>query len=171
MSLSGKARYSPGNRNVQIDRARSDFILSSSSLRDRSGKLSGKVLAAHLAQRTAIYAIGREFLPPIKIGFSRRPKGRLAEMQITSPEELRFHSVCWLPTTLDATKLEARCHQFLKEQGCHVRGEWFYLDPKGAKLAIDAMAVTLGCRLVPHKLLTDTFQLSKDPLGGCFWEQ
>lgn len=154
-------------RDMKQDQMWSDYVLSSGHY--GSAKV-GNLLANHLAKRTAIYAVGREYLPPIKIGFSRKPRARLHELQIGSPEELRFHLVCWLSTTENATQLEATCHRFLKERGCHVRGEWFDLDPKGARLAVDAMAAHLGCQLVPHQKLTSTFTQSKDPLAGFFWQ-
>lgn len=163
--------YSFGERDLGRDRAKADFILSTSQLTRSTAatKLSGRTLSSHLIMRTAVYAIGREYGPPIKIGFSTRPRTRLVDLQIASPEELRFHAVCWVATKADATKLEAGCHRFLKGHGCHVRGEWFDLDPKGAKMAIDCAAMDTGCKIVPHWKLTETFPLSKDPLEGCFW--
>jgi hypothetical protein len=153
----------PGERNARYDEAWSEFVL-------QGVKRPSDVLASHLAKRTAVYAIGREYLPPIKIGFSSRPKGRLMEMQIGSPDPLKFHFVCWVRTKADATKLEAACHKLLHEHNCHVKGEWFDLDPKGARLAIDGAAATAGCHIIPHRQLTETFRLSNDPLEGCFWE-
>lgn len=146
----------------------SDFVLGTSQL-SKGGKLSGRVLASHLKSRTAVYAIGPQPGRPLKIGFSRRPKGRLVELQICSPEELRFHHVFWLATTADATKLEAECHRFLIEVGSHVRGEWFDLDGPLASKAINVAAFRADCKLVRHPDLVEMFPLAKDPLYGCFW--
>lgn len=163
-------RYAHGGRSLSQDQLYSDFILGSSHL-SKAGKLSGRVLASHLKMRTAVYAIGHEIGSPVKIGFSGQPRGRLVELQVGSAEELRFHRVCWLATKADATKLEAECHRFLKEVGCHLRGEWFDLDGVLAAKAIECAAVKADCKIVHHQTLLEMLPLSKDPLQGLFWGQ
>lgn len=162
------ARYAFGERSLARDQLYSDFILGSSQL-SKAGKLSGKVLASHLKMRTAVYAIGKETGSPIKIGFSNRPRARLGDLQISSPEQLRFHRVFWLATKADAIKLESECHKFLIEMGCHVRGEWFDLDAVLAEKGINCAAKKAECRLISHQDLLDIFPLAQDPLQGCFW--
>lgn len=147
-------------------KAWSEFVLSAPI--DRRGRM-GRVLRSHLSLRTALYAIGPKSGTPLKIGFSRRPASRLINLQISSPEDLRFHLVCWLATKAHATALEARCHQILIETGRHIRGEWFDLTPLTAAKVIDRASIDVGCQLVPHKDLVRMFPSSDDPLVGSFW--
>lgn len=160
-------KYALGERNLARDQARAELVLGVTL--DKRNKVARDLLLRHLRMRTAVYAIGRELMPPIKIGFSGRPKTRLLDMQVGSPDDLRFHAVYWLPDKATATKLEAACHKLLDGVGWHVRGEWFDMSPKGAKSAVHHAAKQIGCNLVSHQALVATFPLSKDPLEGCFW--
>lgn len=153
-------------RNASLGSEWSDFVLGAPI--DRRGNL-GKVLARHLTMRTAVYAIGLQTGPPIKIGFSRKPAIRLVEVQISSPQELRFHLVCWLPSKKEAVALEQRCHKILRDAGRHLRGEWFDLTPIEAAKVIDRASIDIDCRIVPHRDLVKKFPLSQDPLAGCWW--
>lgn len=167
--MSRSLKYALGARSHSKDQMYSDFIFGGYSLSNKSGKVSHNVLASHLSMRTAVYAIGQEFGRPIKIGFSRKPRGRLVDLQIAVAEPLRFHHVYWLSSKAEATKLEAECHRFLTEVGSHVRGEWFDLDGPLAGRAIQAGAQNAGCKLVSHSMLIEKFPTSRDPLQGCFW--
>jgi len=161
-------RYAFGERSLTRDQLYSDFILGSSHLA-KAGKLSGKVLASHLRLRTALYVLGQELGPPVKIGFSGRPRRRLMDLQICSSEPLKFHHVFWLATKADAEKLETECHRFLIEVGSHIRGEWFDLNRELASKAVNVAALKAGCKLVSHQELLDIFPLAQDPLQGLFW--
>lgn len=159
-------RYALGERDAAKDRERSDYILSAPV--NRRGQL-GRNLSRHLLTRTAVYAIGLVAGSPIKIGFSRRPVGRLVELQLSSPRELRFHLVCWVADKKEAVALEQRCHQRLRAEGRHLRGEWFDLTPLEVAKAIDGASIDVGCHMAPHKELVRMFPSSKDPLAGYFW--
>lgn len=162
-----RLKYSFGlGRDLGRDQAWSDYVLSARV--DRKGKL-GDALRYHLAVRTAVYAIGPKSGTPLKIGFSRRLTTRLIGLQTSSPEELRFHLVCWVATKAEATKLESRCHKILTETGRHIRGEWFNLTPLEAAKVIDHASIDVNCTIVPHKYLVKRFQSSDDPLAGYFW--
>jgi hypothetical protein len=106
---------------------------------------------------------------PVKVGFSRRPVGRLTDLQISSPIELRFHLVCWLADKKEAIALEQRCHQMLIQSGRHLRSEWFNIPPIEAAKVIDRASLDVACNMVPHKELVRRFPSSKDPLAGYFW--
>lgn len=151
----------------QYSAIRAEYLLSPGV--DRRGRL-GRMLSSHLATRTAVYVIGPQSGPPLKIGFSRRLAIRLTELQVASHEALRFHLVCWLPSKEAATSLEHRCHRILTEAGRHIRGEWFNVDAASAAKVIDRASIDVDCQLVPHKDLVRRFPSSKDPLAGLFWE-
>jgi len=154
-------------RNNQQDSEWSDYVLGAPV--NRRGSL-GTGLASHLLTRTAVYAIGPETGPPMKIGFSRRPIVRLSSLQTSSPIELRFHLVCWVADKKQAVSLEQRCHARLEASGCHIRGEWFNLGPVDAAKVIDGASIDVGCNMAPHKELVRLFPSSKDPLAGYFWD-
>lgn len=161
-----------GARDRERDRTYADFVLSARISGDgvkAQSRLAGNVVASELATKTAVYVIGSEFGPPLKIGFSRKPAARLWDLRIASPTELKLYLVCWLARKDQAIALERRCHQILRESGRHLRGEWFNLMPTEAAKVIDCASIDVDCRLVPHKQLMRSFPLSKDPLAGCFW--
>jgi len=153
-------------RDMQRAREWSEHILSAPKM---AGVARQEHIAKHLLQRSAIYAIGRQIGPPIKIGFSSKPVYRLTELQVSSPEELRFHLVCWLQDRSAASKIEARCHAILRGDGRHIRGEWFNITPDEAAKIIDRAALDIECRIVPHPQLIRRFPASHDPLAGYFW--
>ena len=60
----------------------------------------------------------------VKVGFSRDPNARLTMLQCANAWELRIEHL--VPTT-HFVRLERAIHEYLTDQGMHVRGEWFKL--------------------------------------------
>lgn len=158
---SASLKYQFGERNLVHDQEKSNYRLG-------APLDPNKTLAKHLLSRAAVYAMGPKD-GPIKIGFSRKLVGRLTEIQVSSPLEVKFHSVCWVAGTKEAGGLEARCHNILRTSGRHIRGEWFNITCLEVKKVIDRASIDLGCVIVPHGDLLRVFPLSSDPLAGCFW--
>jgi hypothetical protein len=72
-----------------------------------------------------VYFIRQVGSPLVKIGFARHPLKRLAALQCGNCWQLRIDYL--LPTD-QFVRLERAIHDCLKQQGCHVRGEWFTLS-------------------------------------------
>lgn len=81
-----------------------------------------------MRETTSIYIVGYGNM--MKVGLSRNPLNRLAQMQTGVPEELRFHYLCILPSREAAMKMEAAIHKKLAHR--RVRGEWFRIDAEDA---------------------------------------
>jgi hypothetical protein len=60
----------------------------------------------------------------VKIGFARHPLKRLLTLQCGNCWQLKIE---YLVPTEHFVRLEQAIHDYLKQQGCHVRGEWFSL--------------------------------------------
>lgn len=84
---------------------------------------------------------------PVKIGVSKRPKHRLAQLQIGSPYDLRL-----LGTYPGDDLTEAFLHRVFS--GDHLRGEWFRYSERLAQVAAGAFMMTLDGRIVPDPSFT-----------------
>lgn len=62
-----------------------------------------------------------------KVGVSKNPTSRVRQLQTGNPDTIELvHAVT--ACGIDAYKAEACIHDFLKERGQHLRGEWFQLS-------------------------------------------
>lgn len=79
---------------------------------------------------------------PVKIGISEDPVRRIATIQSSHYEELRFHRFWWLPGVAVATRIEAAFKQ--NHAAENIRGEWFDMTPEDAERKIEAGIRNLG---------------------------
>ncbi len=73
-----------------------------------------------------VYCIGRDVAGAVKIGWSRDPEQRLAQLQTASPDTLRILAI--LP---GSKNVEHGLHEVFGD--CAIRGEWF--DSSGGTVA------------------------------------
>jgi hypothetical protein len=77
---------------------------------------------------TAIYVIAADDEGPVKIGVSRKPWHRLAELQTAHPEKLGMCGIYYLATRDIALKIEAwLLDKVFKED--RLEGEWIAIAP------------------------------------------
>ena len=62
-----------------------------------------------------------------KIGISANPEKRRGQLQTGSSHEIKILFKCKIDPGIRAKSVETIIHDFLKENGKWIRGEWFYL--------------------------------------------
>lgn len=98
----------------------------------------------------AIYVMGFDEWPYVKIGRSRNPIRRAADMQVGSPYEIKIYGLRFaLPEVIMAAEYEV--HKTLGELDCHHRGEWFSVSPGDALAVIDKCATNRELPLMMPK--------------------
>ena len=61
----------------------------------------------------------------VKVGYSQLPKQRLNDLQVGNPHELKLLYHCKVD---NAPEREKEIHRILKDNGKHIRGEWFKIE-------------------------------------------
>jgi hypothetical protein len=77
-----------------------------------------------------------------KIGHSRDPEGRLAQVMTGNPYELELCDKYRFPDRSSALAIEAEAHAVLRD--LHVRGEWFRVSTQQARTAIELASAIVG---------------------------
>lgn len=93
----------------------------------------------------AVYVIGADGSPAVKIGTSTNPARRLASMQTSTPFALSL-----LATFDGGHELEQALHREFADQ--RVRREWFDLSPLGDPVEVVQAAITLGVAGLAQRL-------------------
>lgn len=62
-----------------------------------------------------------------KVGFSQTPKTRLASLQVASPDDLACEHI-FVFRNGGGRNVEKAAHRMLKNNGAHLRNEWFALE-------------------------------------------
>jgi hypothetical protein len=96
---------------------------------DNRGKLSGK---------TYIYIISEGEAGPVKIGRSRNPDFRLADLQIGNPRKLRLFCTWEIEKHGIAYRLEEWIYKTLRPSSIYCGGEWFGISEVVAEQVVDA---------------------------------
>lgn len=73
-----------------------------------------------------VYCVRQGQANVCKIGYSKEPFARLKSLQTANPEIL---TLCWTVLEDELGLIEADLHTLLKNQGRHIRGEWFRGTP------------------------------------------
>lgn len=111
----------------------------------------------------SIYVIGAED-GPMKVGLSRKPLTRLAQLRVHCPDELLLHYDLKVPA-LDASTVEKYAHALLWQK--RVRGEWFDVPTSAAIKAVDLGAVGVAAgRLPPSGRLRKPGRTGLSTKGG-----
>lgn len=95
-----------------------------------------------------LYAIGPAEGRPLRIGWARKIKDRLKELQFGNPKELMFHECIWTPGDMLAIRLFNETTELLDKAKRRLFGDWFDVTPEFAQQAI---------RLASDKLTIQTF--------------
>lgn len=72
-----------------------------------------------------VYLIHCQNTEYFKVGVSNHPLKRAAKLQTGNPEKLKLINSFVTP---QAYEIESKIHNYLKEEGCHKRNEWFLLS-------------------------------------------
>lgn len=70
---------------------------------------------------------GDQYTGPVKIGISRSPNARLAQLQTGSPYKLALSACLLLSSRDEARAVERLQHEYHAEHA--MAGEWFDIDP------------------------------------------
>lgn len=94
-----------------------------------------------------IYAIQAGLNGPIKLGYARKPRKRLAELQVAHFERLNL-------LACEETDGDAQIEQYIHELNAkeRIRGEWFKPSPEVLRL-VDDMKAGVAARNVKNAVL------------------
>lgn len=87
---------------------------------------------------------------PAKIGICRNPKKRLITLRVGSFTDIKMPYILWVRNFPEARGVELACHAELKEQGKHVRGEWFDVSGEDAFDIVQWTILQLGLETFKH---------------------
>lgn len=112
--------------------------------------MSGKSLRT---ERACVYFAQAGDGGPVKIGFSRSGPGRIKDLQIACPWDLRLIGVM----AADGMDAERRLHQ--RFASARIRGEWFEPTPELLAFVADHAPTPDSAEWRPHKLPPATAKL------------
>ena len=112
-----------------------------------------------------VYVIGPDKKWPMKIGISTSPAKRLNAMQTALWDPLVVHKLYFANSSAEAREVEQAAHQWLREKGKALLGEWFDARPDDAAAAVEFAALMTGIEIskeppcgIGHDVVQDMMQ-------------
>jgi hypothetical protein len=88
---------------------------------------------------------------PIKIGYSKDPEGRVAELQTGNPAPLKISALMLCRNKHEAMLLESTLHEIAGKRHTRLAGEWFIIKGSCKSLIEDAL---LKAKMVADPVLS-----------------
>jgi hypothetical protein len=95
-----------------------------------------------------VYAVGPSGGRPLRIGWARQLKDRMASLQLGNPKLLEIHHIVWTAGDMLAIRLLNDVAALLDKAKRRLTGDWFDVTPEFAQQAM---------RLASDKLIVPTF--------------
>lgn len=115
--------------------------------REPNGRAS-RVRPECIEGRAFVYVMTQENKGGTKIGFSERPKSRVAALQSGCAEVLCLFWTVELEAEV-ARRVEFMVHRELRGTSGHRRGEWYYLSPPTCVKVVENIIERLGAAKIP----------------------